>query len=281
MPQLSATHLRSIMKPIVRLFLRNAQSFQVFQSIAKALFVEISLEELSRRTHKVNVSRICAHTGINRQEISRILEALENHSPPPESFIQKIISVWQHDPEFCTRENRARVISADGAGSEFERLVYKVSQHLNAGTVLFIMVSRGLAEKTARGLKLNTAVFFNSGDPEAIAEQLAYDFEALAQVAEENLATSPGPCHHLQTRYDNVRADQLDNIRAWFHVEGRKLHKRARVFLSKFDADLNPPSEGTVASRGVVILGSYGWTSLGGDQGPRKEMTLPDKDVTL
>lgn len=261
MPQLSAVHLRLVMKPIVRLFLRNAHSYQTFQSITKALFVEVSREDLSQVTHKVNTSRISAHTGINRQEIARILESLDNQDQPPESFIQKVISVWQHDPDFSTKSHKARVISADGAGSEFEKLVYKVSQHLNAGTVLFTLLSRGLAEKTSRGLKLNTTVFFNSGDPDAIARQLAYDFEALSGVGEENLRSSPGPCHHLQTRYDNVRTDQLGKIRAWFHAEGRKFHKRARSFLSRFDADLNPPSSDAVETGAVVILGSYGWTS--------------------
>jgi hypothetical protein len=268
LPPLSPTHFRALLKPLVRLFLRSSQSFQAFQALAKDLFVEVSSEELSEVTHKINVSRISAQTGINRQEVGRLLEAQQEAPPPPISFIQKLVGLWERDAQFTTKGKKPRVLSYEGVGSEFETLVYQVSQHLNVGTVLFTLVSKGIAEKTSRGLRLNTSIYFNSGDTEEVMKQLAFDFDTLCRVTEENLRTSPGPCHHLLTQYDNVRPDQLKKIRQWFHSEGRKFHRKARALLSKLDLDITPPKGGKTSGGGKVVLGSYGWTLFPTEQPP-------------
>ncbi|RIL12652.1 MAG: hypothetical protein DCC75_00075 [Proteobacteria bacterium] len=53
-------------------------------------------------------------------------------------------------------------------------------------------------------------------------------------------------------------ASALPAIRKWLLNQGIQLHKRARIYLSRFDRDLNPsPDKGGAR----VVVGAFSWTS--------------------
>lgn len=253
--------LKAILRPVVRLFIRNTQSYQTFCTIAKAIFVEVAEKELRSFTTKVNTSRISALTGLNRNEVTRLVNVTPEQGAPPISLTQRIIGRWQTDPRFITSNGTPRVLSYEGTESEFHNLVRAVNQHLNPGTVLFSLESRGFLQRSPRGVRLQEQVDYGAGNVEEVSDLLAHDVATLFDTVHDNLGIAPSTHLHLRTEFDNIQSDKLSEIRAWLLAEGRALHKRAREYLAQYDLDVNGVTNSEAQGGGKVVLGSFSFSA--------------------
>ena len=63
-----------ILRPLVRILLKNGISYQTFANIARNQFVEIAQKEFCVEGRKQSVSRIAVITGLTRKEVGRYLK---------------------------------------------------------------------------------------------------------------------------------------------------------------------------------------------------------------
>ncbi|MBX7144039.1 MAG: hypothetical protein K1X79_06270 [Oligoflexia bacterium] len=256
--------LRYMLRPLVRFCLRHSKHIQEFIDTLKVVYVEVALEELSKETKKINVSRLSVVTGVHRHDVVRIFR--ERRPPIRKSvgLLARVINRWENDSRYCSKAGAPRLLSYEGDENEFKELVAHVSKTLNPGTVLYGLLRAGSVEKTARGLRLISKPLSLSQDPDKLYELLGRNVETLVEAAEHNIQFNPDPRNlHIRTEYNNVYKKDLPKIRQWLLREGRKFHAKARKFLSNCDADINPglgDSEGTAACR--VALGSFSWTAM-------------------
>lgn len=261
---LSPAHFRRVMKPLIRFFLKHALPFREFMQIAKSVYVEVADEELRKVTKKVNASRISAMTGIHRIDVTQELSG-EKPAGGELGLVGRIMGQWENDKRFHDDQGKPKALTFKGEGSEFQKLILKVSQHLHQGTILFEMERKGFIEKTKDGkVKLIGGAQVLTGDVERSFDVLARDVDTLFRVDEENIAKANEIKNlHVHTEYDNIIPDKESEIRNWLLEEGRAFHKRARDFLSQFDRDINPDIESAGAGKIKVSLTSFGWSSKG------------------
>ena len=132
--------MKKVLRPLVRLLLRNGVAFADFSNIARRVFVEVASEDFGIPGRKQSVSRVSVLTGVNRKEVKRLLEQPEEREDTDKenNRAARVISGWMRDTDFQTTSGKARVLSwgDNTAGVSFEELVKRYSGDMTARAIL-------------------------------------------------------------------------------------------------------------------------------------------------
>lgn len=246
--------MKLMLRPIVRFALKGSHTVTEFIEIVKTVFVQIAEEELRKSTEKVNVSRISVLTGVHRRDVDRIFNAAAPPRRQTTNVVMRVIGQWEQNRRFRSSAGKPKVLTYKGDDSEFHVLVRSIDRSVHPGTVLFELKRAGLVEESSHGLKLLKPVYRLNRDLSAGFEVIAEDTETLMQAAIENIFGGGQEERnlHIRTEYNNLFKEDLPTIRAWFLREGKKFHKRAREFLSKYDKDVSPVATKEAGGKAVI-----------------------------
>ena len=233
-----------LLRPVVAFCIRHSIRLGEVLDALKAVYVEVSREQLQRSGEEVNASRVSVMSGVHRKDVTRLLSS-STVSKARQSLAARIIGAWRNGKRFCNVSGKPRVLTVEGKQSEFAGLVASVSADLNPYTVLFELERIGAVARTRGGLKLTSRLYNPKGDVVEGISLLAADVDDLILAVEENLdggTPLSTPNLHIKTEYDNIPANHAAVIREWCLKEGSAFHQRVRNYLSQFDRDLNPQS---------------------------------------
>src|SRR5262245_43331795 len=94
---------RPVMRPLVRILVRNGVAFGEFAELLKRVFVEAAQEIHKAQDSRQSISRIAITTGLSRDEVSRLinqsdeeLEALAGRL----SRVGRLLTGWHQDSEY-------------------------------------------------------------------------------------------------------------------------------------------------------------------------------------
>ncbi|MCB0359945.1 MAG: hypothetical protein KDD44_09920 [Bdellovibrionales bacterium] len=232
--------LRTVLRPIVRSWLRGANSLQQFVDLLKVTFVEIAVEEMLNDGLKVNYSRISLMTGVHRTDVSKICKEGAPAERALQDVVTRVLGHWEQNAQYRTAQGKARTLSFKGAESEFAELVSSISKNVKAGSVLFELERIGAVERRGDRLRLVGVLHRSEGNSSRAAEIAARDIQALLETAERNVSRSEDDLDvYLQTEYDNIFLEDVPKIRRWLMGEAKAFHRRVRDFLSACDKDVN------------------------------------------
>ena len=239
MAMLAPRHLKLLMRPLVRLFLRHNYSLHDFIGLAKSVFVEVAQDELASSGVKPNVSSISAVTGLYRKEVAQIFKRGAEPIHQGVSLLARVIGRWENDRKFRDKTGAPRGLTFGFAGSEFATLVAFVSTDTHDGTILKELTRAGLAQVVEEKVVLKKREALVPGDIDRAINVIAMTTGNCLDSGEQNAVNAPEPRNlHVHTSYDNVYVDKLPEIRAWVLEQGRDFHRRLRQFIAPFDADL-------------------------------------------
>lgn len=248
--------LRLVLVPVIRFCLRRSLYIQDLLEAAKVVYIEQAAIEIKNSNDTVNISRLAAMTGLHRRDVMRIYRD-EEIKEAPQGLTSRIIGQWQQDPRFITKTKKPRVLTLEGETSEFKQLVQRVSNDLNATTVLFELERIGAVERVKEGVRLTTRAYNPKGNVQEGFGLLARDTEDLLAAVEDNLFREDVVPHlHAKTEYDRVVPEAVPLIKKWLFTEGSALHQKARNFIAKFDQDTNPELPAS-DSHVRVVLGTF------------------------
>lgn len=231
--------LKGLLQPLIGLCLRRAFTYQEFLAVAKEAFIDSAVRELTSMGKKVNSSRISAITGIRRADIREYLDSPSKEYEDAISVPQRVVGQWLSDSRFLTGAGKPRSLTFQGPRSEFSRLVETVTKHIHPRSILDELERVGSIQKRAKTIQLSYDVFSMQEDESEALALLAKDIDTLVSAVDQNIAKEYFyPNLHIRTEYDNIFEKDLPKIRKWFVAEGKKLHKRARAYLSKYDQDI-------------------------------------------
>ena len=96
--------LRRLLRPLVRIMLREGLTYSQFAAIAQMAFVESAAKDFSGKGMKASVSSICALTGMSTEQVSAVLveqerfealEVLEVSNP-----FARVLHGWHNDRDY-------------------------------------------------------------------------------------------------------------------------------------------------------------------------------------
>jgi len=94
---------KPLMRPLVRILVRNGVSFGEFAELLKMVFVESAQDVLQLADSKQSVSRIAITTGLTRLEVSRLLTQTDEDAEALAgrlSRVGRLLTGWHQDSDF-------------------------------------------------------------------------------------------------------------------------------------------------------------------------------------
>lgn len=145
--------LLRLLKPIIRMMLRNSLTYKEFNQLSKQLFVEVAAEDFGIRGRPTNTSRISMLTGIDRKEIKRIKALLDNHqmmidAQNNQDTLTRILSGWHADPAYLDKQGRPIALSEQGDTPSFDALAKQYGGNVPVSALLKEMLKSGVIARS-------------------------------------------------------------------------------------------------------------------------------------
>ncbi len=246
-----------ILRPLVRLLLRNGMSFVTFSNIAKWVYVDVAAREFGLDGRKQSVSRVSVITGLSRKEVKKVKEM----SPPVDTVFAeqynraaRVIAAWRREKEFTDSSGDPLVLPLQGKGYTFSELVRKFSGDLPFRAVLDELVNAGAVRRTEDNcLRLLVRSYIPENNDDVKLHILGTDVGSLITTIDHNLqADDSKRFFQRKVSYDNLPQNALAGFHSIAAGLSQKLLEDLDARLATCDRDTNPEIEGTGRYRSGV-----------------------------
>ena len=256
---LSAATLR-ILRPLVRILLRNGVSYGTFADLAKWVYVDVATRDFGLPGRKQSVSRVSVITGLSRKEVVRVQEL-----PHPEDQLEedrynraaKVITSWHTDHDFLDRNGDPLALPFEADGISFSELVKRYSGDVPARAVLDELLRVGSIQRLEDGRVIPTSRAYIPQISETDKLHiLGTDVGGLVHTIDHNLNPETGePRFQRKVFYDNLPDEAMAELRHLSAEQGQTLLEHLNDWMAKHDRDSNPGIDGS--GRNSAGIGIY------------------------
>jgi len=96
--------IRRVLRPLVKIMLREGLTYSHFAAIAKMAFVESAARDFAGKPKKASVGSVCALTGMDRQQVDEILIEQERYElsavVEPTNPFARVLHGWHNDKDY-------------------------------------------------------------------------------------------------------------------------------------------------------------------------------------
>jgi hypothetical protein len=245
-----------VLRPLIRVLLRNGMTFRSFSNLAKRVYVEIGMTEFGIAGKKQTISRVAILTGLTRKEVQRVLnERTPDDTEARERYNRaaRVVAGWVRDDDFVDEEGRPAALPLEGS-SGFGLLVRRYSGDVPARAVLDELVHVGAVEHLNDGrVRLRSRAYVpRTSDLDKVAI-LGTDVADLIATIDHNLQSGEGdPFFQRKVMYDNLPADVIPELRRLSAEQSQQLVEKLDRWLSQRDRDVNPNVKGSGRRRAGI-----------------------------
>lgn len=258
--QALSTATLHLLRPLVRILLRNNVSQQTLAEWAKQAYVEVANAEFGIEGKKQTVSRIAILTGLTRKEVQRLLRRTpDSETPTGEEYHRaaRVITGWVRDPDFGDGRGHPHPLRMEGKRASFIELVKRYSGDIPVRAMLDELFRVGAVKELRDG---RICLLARGYIPQASASEklniLGTDTADLITTIDHNLYGKPKkPRFQRKVMYDNVPVEVAKEFQVLVAAQAQELLESIDRWLSHRDRDVNPSSKGTGRMR--VGLGVY------------------------
>lgn len=242
--------LQGLLRPLVRLLLRQGVPFKVFAEVAKQAYVSVAMDEFRLAERKQTISRVSVLTGLSRKEVQRVLR---NPLPQDQEVTARynraarVITGWVRDPEFRDDRGRPMPLPWEGEARAFATLVKRYSGDIPARAVLDELLRVGSVERLPDGrirlLARGYVPQLSEADKLGI---LGTDVAALISTIDHNVTHgAKAPLFQRKVMYDNLPAETVEVFRPLAARRAQHLLEVLDRWLARRDRDASPSTGGT------------------------------------
>lgn len=205
---------KDVLAPLARLAVARGVRYGELDELLKSALIEAARQAHSDVPVQRAVSRISAATGINRREVTRLIQAQEPARSRPKSAVTEVFARWVSDPGYGADEQGRRLLPRMGEPPSFEALAASVNKDVRPRTLLDELCRLGLArindDDTVELLKDS---FVPSSDETQMLAFLGCNVGDHLTAAVENVV-SPGVRHLEQALFSNeLSAHSIEEVR--------------------------------------------------------------------
>jgi len=191
-PQALQDALRALLAPLAKLAVARGLPYAALEEeLKRAVVLAAAAAHQQVAAHR-SVSRISTATGINRREVTRLVQAGDDVPRRPRSVAGALFAHWLSDPTYLDRKGAPRVLPRQGRAPSFETLSQAVTRDVHPRSLLDELLRLKLAvlDEDADTVALQRDGFVPRGDRTRMLGFLA-----------ENVGD------HLNSAVDNLLAD--------------------------------------------------------------------------
>ena len=249
-----------LLRPLVRILLRNGVPYGAFADLAKRVYVEMAMTEFAMPGRKPSVSRASVITGLSRKEVLRVQRMpVQDDSALADRYNRgaRVVSGWLRDPDFLDSHKQPAALAIEGPAPSFAELVRRYSGDVPVRAILDELARVGAVEHLADGrLRLSNRGYIPAtGEIEKIGI-LGTDVAALVSTIDHNLGSERSDARfQRKVAYDNLSEEAVAEFKLLAAERAQELLELLDGWLSVRDRDVNPQASGT--GRKQAGLGIY------------------------
>ena len=249
-----------LLRPLVRLSLKNGVSYKTFASLVKWAFYDVAKNEFIIEGRKQSISRVSVLTGFSRKEVKRLSET----TPPAnrsrdEQYNRgaRVISGWRREKSYLDRHGIPKPIPISGGKGSVDKLVKRYSGDMPTRAVLDELSRIGAIEvDPKKRVRLVSDAFIPTVQEATKLKILGTDVELLISTIAYNIdPDTPQPFFQRKVYYDNLPQEVLADLRRMSGLSAQKLLDNLDRYFAINDRDVNPELKGT--GRNVAGIGVY------------------------
>lgn len=208
---------RRVLRPLVRILLRNGISAQTFQELARKEYVDVAHEEFGLDGRKQTVSRVSVLTGLSRKEVSR-LQALPPLDTLDQAFRNRasaVLSGWAVDADFHDAKGDPLDLSFDGQTPNFVDLVRRYSGDMQPRAVADVLVKNGALTLVEGRFRMQRRGYVPLDDPTAMVDMLGTDAAELIETMDHNIQADGDKLLQAKVLAENLPAEHLEEFKSF------------------------------------------------------------------
>jgi Family of unknown function (DUF6502) len=223
-PTLALDRVLRVMRPLVRLLLRNGVTYTVLAGALKRVFLQAAHDELAARGMATTDSAVSLLSGVHRRDVRTLTRAPAHEggaqAEPPAPALglaAQVVGRWLGEPGYRSEQGRPRVLprspAAEPAVGSFDALVAGISRDVRPRAVLDELVRLGVAQEADDG----SVVLVRGGfAPQQGFEELSWLFaQNLHDHAAAAVANLGGEANFLDQAVfvDDIGAESAQRLR--------------------------------------------------------------------
>ena len=250
-----------LLRPLVRILLRNGVSYSTFADYAKWVYVDVaSSKEFSIKGRKQSTSRISVITGLSRKEVMRVRKLPKpDDSASAERYNRaaRVIAAWRRDKKFLDAKGQPVPLPMAGSGVSFSELVKRFSGDVPVRATLDELLRVGAVERLEDGrINLLSRTYIPQSSDADKLHILGTDAAHLIATIDHNLISAhEGPFFQRKVAYDNLPDEVLPAFRKHSAKRAQSLLESLDRWLAQRDRDVTPSVKGS--GRNKAGIGIY------------------------
>ncbi len=251
--QAIASTLVRLLRPLMRVLLKNNISYGTFADIARWVYVDVAAREFRVPGRKQTISRIATITGLTRKEVKRLreMDAVDDLGAAERyNRAVRVISGWLKDPRFINGNGEPRILPFDGGAESFSALVKAYSGDVPPRAILDEMRRAGIVEVDDRQVRLlNRGYIVRKGEVEKFGI-MGRDVSEFISTIHHNITSAPSDAFfQRKVSYDNIPVELYPEVRRRISDMAAEFVSAVDRVISEYDRDVNPSVEGTGRKR--------------------------------
>lgn len=279
-PEQPALHeaLAGLMASVARLGVARGLPYAEVEEMLRLAFVQAAARAHPGLPEHRKVSRIATTTGINRREVTRLVQAAQaprtGETRRPRSVASEVFTHWRSQPPYRGADGEPVALPRQGPAPSFETLAQAVTRDVHPRSLLDELCRLGLAQwdEAADTVRLAREGFVAHGDVERQLTFLGDNVGDHLRAAVANVIDGDDRAHFEQAVFaDGLSAASIASVRPAVRAQWQALLQalvpalEARV---EADAALQP------APQGRLRIGLYTYHE-GADAAPQPSLREP------
>jgi len=260
--QTVSTAVLTLLRPLVRILLRNGIAYGSFAELAKKIYVDVAFDEFAPEKKKQTISRVSALTGLTRKEAKRFHELESTNTQESEQRYNRairVISGWVNDPEFHDAQGQPDELPVEGEKGSFATLARKYSGDVPTQSMLAVLTVASCIEKTGTRVRLIRHAYVPGNDSAEKLSILGTDTAELIATIDHNLVCEESALR-FQRKVSNSRvsADALPEFQALSAQKAQALLEELDAWLDRHEveSDTQDSAQGKYVSLGIYFYES-------------------------
>src|SRR5512140_8315 len=243
----------TLLRPLVRILLRNGIPYRTFSDIAKRVYVEVATEEFGIPGRKQSKSRVSILTGLSRKEVLRVkrLPPLDDQGAGARyNRAARVIAGWVRDHRFRDGTGNPAELPFEGGAASFMKLVKTYSGDAPARAVLDELLRVGTVQRIPDGKirLLERSYVPKTGEIDKIGI-LGVDASDLIATIGHNIHRPDTPFFQRKVCYASLPLEVLPELKKKAADRGQALLESMDRWMSARDRDVTPGVPGTERKR--------------------------------
>ncbi|MDT8282235.1 MAG: DUF6502 family protein [Gammaproteobacteria bacterium] len=227
---------RKILRPLIRVMLRNGVSCGSFEELVRKAYVDEAFVAGEKNQIKTTISSVSAQTGLSRKEVKRLHEQAATQSDEIEQKYNRavrVISGWINEKRFTSAPGKAKTLTLDGGDDSFAALVKQYSGDIPGKAMLDLLLSADCVVVKDNSVNLIKHAYVPGKDSAEVIRILGADVNELINTIDFNLTA--GDSDKRYQRKVSTAVLNKNSVEAFKKI----VNKRSQTLLEEFDAWLS------------------------------------------